>query len=371
MQDWFNLCDYYSAPHFILNTVAAAEKELSSLLIEAAEHEVTDFPAAVAAVVEFERSGGVAALTDAAKYVEVLLLLEARSTLAGRKTGNTLLFSGSLAAKIHKKGSDSSFREKQEKKRDQLAVKLGVLPNQAHWQPGEDAYSAAFAFLQIHHVAKLEQQVEEAVFRRNLVHLEKERESGNAALKLGKKMASMCEDISDLLDMRHSWLSEGTTVEVPRPDLNEVCSGTFAWREASAPERTTAGPTLTALRYFGRRYRTLAARHDRLAEEKNRFFPMEVVRSLNWLELRVAASRAGALNAAQQAQEGITAGNRAEAALQRGLRAMWKTEENRVSLLLEEARRKLLPLISVGAGLAEGDAAQSGSGADLNSTADG
>lgn len=319
---------------------------------EAERHNVVDLDGAVELLEEYEnlQREGVSGLSDKAAYVRQLLLMDTLISLEKNELGVPLLFKGVVRSRVYKQSIDQAFKDKEDAKLTALAAKAGVAEGQSHWQPTDAEYREAFSELCDSKVSEFQQRIEELVFKIKLV-IEDRRasDSQNSKARYTRNIKTLRGDVADLLEQRHSWLCKNTSEEVEKPDLDQVCTGVFSWHDGTISAATTDD---AAQRHFARRYRTAAARKRRLLEEKDVIYPQEVRRCLFWLEQRSSAALSNANTAKVKSEEAAAASSWDVSAQEDGVHFIWNREDNRLIIMLESGRRKLLPLILQSATLA-------------------
>ena len=178
---------------FQLRVSCAAEctKDLATLEADARKHGVHDCAAALT-MLQGEAAGGAAPLSLWAQHAEVSMRLGALGQATINKLGFKMVMSGAAGTQVHAKARDEKLRLRLLTQQAKLARDLGLTP----WQSSLDEQQAAaqragIAELSQNWVDHLERKVAELAFTRFLVREQRSDETGQNAIKIAKKAASL------------------------------------------------------------------------------------------------------------------------------------------------------------------------------------
>ena len=270
-------------PHCPPFTVAFMS-DILKLHSEAALHGVHDLEAALQSM-ESSNSTTAASLSLAAKYVEVLLIVDSLKSMADHKAVYPLLMPRNTGIHLHGAAIDDVSKVKYRRLLAKYQTELN-LPFGENWAETRLEYKDALKELCEHYTKHYAREIENEVFKRKLVEKELSHSEGsNNASKNRKRLEASKSIIRGLLDCYHTWEVKGTETArnaMTEERLRQVCGGLFPWSSTSVG----ANGSPSAQKHFAQRYHTAKNQLQRTVEEVG-MLKKEVVRVFNWCEERV------------------------------------------------------------------------------------
>lgn len=170
--------------------------DVARVVSAAAEDSVHDLEAAVAALVDYERSPRLQ-LSLEARYVQALLQLRSQDNISRDKAALTLLLPSNVALHVHTKGSDSDGRMRLQRQVERYAEELGIGLEDGHWaadsedEAVREKYAAALEEVRGGLIAYYQRLVEDQAFKLKVMLQNRGGVQGKNAIQMDKSIKAI------------------------------------------------------------------------------------------------------------------------------------------------------------------------------------
>ena len=258
-------------------------KTVEKIKDDAREHGVADCEAAIALLIEVEATPP-PALSDEARYVELDMLIASDGDMVKHKALPTALqLGGNVGIHLFRRANDDAVKSKLQKKRANLRIKLEL---DLFEELDSDKHAKGMKELKEHVLRRLHYQVEQQIFKRKLILVEKEQvDSGKNSTKIAKRLRSSETIIGDLLAVIYNWEvidSDEDPEVLSEQTFRDACNGKVAWRTSDIGSNGDEA----SQRHYGQLYRTEVNQLQRTIEEQS-ILQIEAVRLVNGVEEKI------------------------------------------------------------------------------------